>query len=550
MTPAAGSDVDLRAAVAHLAAIERPPAPTASARRPSGSPSAARSRRADAHRGGARPRRLLRPDGRPRGCVRAGGDRRPAWRARRRRSSARSPRRVMAEDLQGGPARWLRSRPAPAHDVERRGRARGAGRRAHARRRSPTTTRPARARLRPRRPEARLRARALAARPPRPLAAAHGRRRRPARRSSRSAPCSAAARTRGGHGDLAVSAGDHGPHVAPAGGAGRQRQPHRRRGVLARGRAACCGGDGARGLRIVLLSRRAARRPTRRACSRFARRHFGELDRERTTFLCLDTVGSPELVLHRARGLADDADYDAATKDRSRARRARRASGAPRAALLLRDRRAHPAAARATASAVLGSVNQPLVAHELPLRRPITPDNVVFRDVADAVGVGRSAVVERLSRRADAAAPAPRRGPPVGRRTSPAYRASASAASSRPSSGPGSMPSALASVVAAQQRRRPRRRRPPGAAPAPQDLARELDVPGDRLLGLAAPRGEPVGDGQQRDVDLDRLGRREVAVQRPRASQRPAVHEEAEAQVVAGERRDVRAQALARLQPA
>ena len=107
------------------------------------------------------------------------------------------------------------------------------------------------------------------------------------------------------------------------------------------------------------------------------------------------------------------------------------------------------------------------------------------------------------------------------------------------------MPSAPRQLVAAQQRRGGARRR---ARPAPAGSTSRASSTWRSIasLGLAAARGEAVGDGQQRDVDLDRLGRREVAVERRGASSGRLVHEEAEAQVVAGERRDVRAQPLAR----
>ena len=70
---------------------------------------------------------------------------------------------------------------------------------------------------------------------------------------------------------------------------------------------------------------------------------------------------------------------------------------------------------------------------------------------------------------------------------------------------------------------------------------------GDRLLRLAPARGQPVGDRKQRDVDLDGLGRAQVAIQgAPR--QRPLVDEEAQAQVVARQRGDVGLELLARAQ--
>jgi hypothetical protein len=74
------------------------------------------------------------------------------------------------------------------------------------------------------------------------------------------------------------------------------------------------GGEVPAGLRIVLLST-GSEEANQDGMLAYARRHFRELDRERTTFLCLDTVGSPELVLIEGEGFLKMRDYDAATKD-------------------------------------------------------------------------------------------------------------------------------------------------------------------------------------------------------------------------------------------
>jgi hypothetical protein len=67
------------------------------------------------------------------------------------------------------------------------------------------------------------------------------------------------------------------------------------------------------GLRIVLLST-GAEEANQEGMLAFARRHFGELPRDRTTFLCLDTVGSPELVLIEGEGFLRMYDYPAESK--------------------------------------------------------------------------------------------------------------------------------------------------------------------------------------------------------------------------------------------
>ncbi len=66
----------------------------------------------------------------------------------------------------------------------------------------------------------------------------------------------------------------------------------------------------------------------------------------------------------------------------------------------------------------------------------------------------------------------------------------------------------------------------------------------NRPVGVATERGQPVGDAEHGDVDLNRLAGREVAVDGPRR-QRLFVHKEAEAQVMTGQRRDMSDQPLA-----
>ena len=103
----------------------------------------------------------------------------------------------------------------------------------------------------------------------------------------------------------------------------------------------------------------------------------------------------------------------------------------------------------------------------------------------------------------------------------------------------------------------PRQQRPRRAVAAPvegggEHLAGELEVGLDRLLGgegAAAASGEAVGDGEQGDVRGHRLGRPQVLVDAARR-QRHLVDEEAEAQVVQGQRLQMRGQRAARPQPA
>ena len=78
-------------------------------------------------------------------------------------------------------------------------------------------------------------------------------------------------------------------------------------------------------------------------------------------------------------------------------------------------------------------------------------------------------------------------------------------------------------------------------------LAGELQVRVDGALRVPAARGEPVGARQERHLDLDGRGAREVAVDRA-AVERPLVHEEAEHQVMPGHGREEAAEPLARAQ--
>jgi hypothetical protein len=156
------------------------------------------------------------------------------------------------------------------------------------------------------------------------------------------------------------------------------------------------GGEAPDGLRIVLLST-GSEEANQDGMLAFARRHFGELDRERTTFLCLDTVGSPELVLIEGEGFLRMRDYDAATKDLVEdaareagvhVRRGLRFTFATDALIPLRQ---------GFRVAGIGSVNEWLVPTNYHAPTD-TPDNVDFRSVRDAVGVVLG-VVERLRTR-------------------------------------------------------------------------------------------------------------------------------------------------------
>ncbi|MCW3001645.1 MAG: Zn-dependent exopeptidase [Conexibacter sp.] len=69
------------------------------------------------------------------------------------------------------------------------------------------------------------------------------------------------------------------------------------------------------GVRVILLSA-GAEEANQEGMLAFARRHFGRLPRESTTFLCLDTVGSPELVLIEGEGFLRMYEYPSRQKER------------------------------------------------------------------------------------------------------------------------------------------------------------------------------------------------------------------------------------------
>jgi hypothetical protein len=139
------------------------------------------------------------------------------------------------------------------------------------------------------------------------------------------------------------------------------------------------------GLRLLLLST-GSEESNQDGMLAFARRHFGALDPGRTTFLCLDTVGSPELVLIEGEGFLRMRDYDASLKDLIQGvaqdagvhvRRGLRFTFATDALVPLR---------RGYRVAGLGSVNAWLVPSNYHWPTD-TPENVDFGSVAGAVEV-------------------------------------------------------------------------------------------------------------------------------------------------------------------
>jgi hypothetical protein len=75
------------------------------------------------------------------------------------------------------------------------------------------------------------------------------------------------------------------------------------------------GGGPPDGVRVILLSV-GAEEANQEGMLAFARRHFPSLSVERTAFLCLDTVGSPELVLIEGEGFLKMFEYPSHQKER------------------------------------------------------------------------------------------------------------------------------------------------------------------------------------------------------------------------------------------
>jgi len=71
----------------------------------------------------------------------------------------------------------------------------------------------------------------------------------------------------------------------------------------------------ARGVRVLLVST-GSEESFMEGMRGFARRHFGSLPRESTEVICLDAVGSPELILIEGEGMLRMRDYAPELRDR------------------------------------------------------------------------------------------------------------------------------------------------------------------------------------------------------------------------------------------
>jgi peptidase M28-like protein len=139
------------------------------------------------------------------------------------------------------------------------------------------------------------------------------------------------------------------------------------------------------GVRVLLVST-GSEESFMEGMQAFARRHFATLPTDRTHVICVDTVGSPELVMLEGEGMLRMHDYPAAFRELV-AQCARRAGVHLRRGLRFRNATDALIARRAGYPTVmLGSINR----YKLPdnYHWPTdVPDNVDFTTTADAVAL-------------------------------------------------------------------------------------------------------------------------------------------------------------------
>jgi hypothetical protein len=159
--------------------------------------------------------------------------------------------------------------------------------------------------------------------------------------------------------------------------------------------------DPVEGLRVLLVST-GSEESFMEGMQAFARRHFASLPRDRTYVVCVDTVGSPELVMLEGEGMLRMNDYPEDFRELV-ARCAARAGIHLRRGLRFRNATDALIALRAGYRTVmLGSVNR----YKLPdnYHWPTdTPDNVDFATTEDAVALCHEVVQNLAIRRVDAA---------------------------------------------------------------------------------------------------------------------------------------------------
>ena len=153
------------------------------------------------------------------------------------------------------------------------------------------------------------------------------------------------------------------------------------------------------GLRVLLVST-GSEESFMEGMQAFGRRHFASLPADRTHVICVDTVGSPELVMLEGEGMLWMNDYPKGFKDFV-AECARRAGLHLRRGLRFRNATDALIALRAGYPTVmLGSVNR----YKLPDNyhwRTDVPDNVDFATTSDAVALCDQVIRKLAVRRVD-----------------------------------------------------------------------------------------------------------------------------------------------------
>jgi hypothetical protein len=144
------------------------------------------------------------------------------------------------------------------------------------------------------------------------------------------------------------------------------------------------------GLRVLLVST-GSEESFMEGMQAFARRHFPSLPPETTSFVCLDTVGSPELIQCEGEGMIVMADYDARLKELID--EAAADAGVPlRRNLWFRNATDALIALKAGyPTAMIGSVNE----YKLPANYhwpTDTADNVEYATVAECVSLCEAAI--------------------------------------------------------------------------------------------------------------------------------------------------------------
>jgi hypothetical protein len=155
------------------------------------------------------------------------------------------------------------------------------------------------------------------------------------------------------------------------------------------------------GVRVLLVST-GSEESFMEGMQAFARRHFASLPTERTHVICVDTVGSPELVMLEGEGMLRMHDYPEAFREHV-ARCARRAGVHLRRGLRFRNATDALIARRAGYPTVmLGSINR----YKLPSNYhwpTDVADNVDFSTTADAVALCHEVVQSLVVRPGDSA---------------------------------------------------------------------------------------------------------------------------------------------------